>query len=679
MTTKLLRSAVGRVGLASATDGELVRRYADHRDDLAFAELVHRFAPAVYALCRRHLSDPGTADDAFQAVFVLLARKAGTLLHPDRVGGWLTGTADRVARTARRRQLRRNHKLRPLDSVPEPAAEPSQPTELRVILDDELAKLPPHYRAVVTLCDVDGVPRREAAARLNIPTGTLSNRLTRARAVLGRRLLRRGVLVTAGAVVSSGSMATPPARLLASAVRVALADSPPTELLPLLIPEMTPMPRGKLLLLLVTGLTLAGGVTTGVLLLTQTSTTPPTSGAAPPTEGEPSKATKPVTPTTAVNPNAPKQPWVEPKFGEGIIGSATTADGKRVVMLQSHQRPYPSKEGGVKLFEYDTSTWEAVRTLSVPEVGSHMQMLAMTPDGRRTFVIDDDRGLFEWQRAENKLVKWADLGPLRVPGREPKPKPDGTVFDRLQLQAFRLTPDNKLLAASIQYVENGHLVGQGVRVWDVADGKLVRTIDVRPAEKDWWVHHGLHYTDDGRTVAVHASIGREAEQRHELLEFDVASGKEKRRLDLSAALGADKGTPGVLHFVYSPDGKQLVAAVGLKLRKKNWGPDPKGPIMDELKPYSYGVWLLDRETGKPVKPLIEHRSHPISGLSLSPDGKRLRVRLQLPSRMDGDHGGWNSDAEFFEVQQWDATTWQRDWVKIVTPPDYWKQIGGAAK
>ena len=101
--------------------------------------------------------------------------------------------------------------------------------------------------------------------------------------------------------------------------------------------------------------------------------------------------------------------------------------------------------------------------------------------------------------------------------------------------------------------------------------------------------------------------------------------------------------------------------------------------MDELKPYSYGVWLLDRETGKPVKPLVEHRSHPISGLSLSPDGKRLRVRLQLPSRMDGDHGGWNSDAEFFEVQQWDATTWQRDWVKIVTPPDYWKQIGGAAK
>jgi hypothetical protein len=303
----------------------------------------------------------------------------------------------------------------------------------------------------------------------------------------------------------------------------------------------------------------------------------------------------------------------------------------------------------------------------------------MTPDGQRTFLLDDDRGVFEWQRAENKVVKWADLGPLRVAGREPKLKPDGTVVDRLQLQGFRLTPDNKHLAASFQFVENGHLVGQGIRLWDVADGKLVRTIHVRPAEKDWYVYHGLHFTDDGRTVAVHASVGREAEHRHELMEFDVVSGAVKRRLNLSAALASDKGTPGVSTFVFSADGKQIVAAVGVKLKKKNWGPDPKGPVMDELKPYSYGVWLLDRETGKPVKPLIEHRSHPASGLSLSSVTKKLRVQLELPSRMDADHGGWNTDGEFLEAQQWDATTWERDWVKIVPKAERWKLWNGAAK
>jgi RNA polymerase sigma factor (sigma-70 family) len=264
---ELLRSAVGRVWLATATDGSLVRRFATDRDDLAFAELVHRFAPAVYAVCRRHLADHHAVDDAFQVVFVLLARKADGLAHPDRVGGWLAGVADRVARTARRRHVRRASVLS-LDAGPEPAATPPQPSaDLRAVLDDELARLPPHYRQAVLLCDVEGVTRRAAAVQLGVPVGTLSDRLARARAVLGRRLLRRGVLVTAGTVVSSGSVANPPSRLLASAVRVALSDTPPAELLPLLTPETIPMPRGKLLLILVAGMVLAGGVTTGVVLM----------------------------------------------------------------------------------------------------------------------------------------------------------------------------------------------------------------------------------------------------------------------------------------------------------------------------------------------------------------------------------------------------------------------------
>lgn len=659
----LLRSAVGRVGLATATDGELVHRYVAHRDDLAFAELVHRFAPAVYALCRRHLSDPGTADDAFQAVFVLLARKAGTLAHPERVGGWLVGTADRVARTARHRLFRRHDKLRSLDTVPEPADEPPPATDLRAILDDELAKLPLHYRAVVLMCDVDGVSRREAAARLNIPTSTLGNRLTRARAVLGRRLLRRGVLVAGGAL-SVGTVARASPNLLALAVRVALSESPPADVLSLIRPEMTPMPRGKLLLLLVGGLVLAGGAITGVVMLTRTPNPPST------TDGKQVKATQLVTPTTAVNPNAPKQPWVEPKFGERITSSAFTADGKRVVMLQSHKRPYPSEEGGVRLFEYDTSTWDIVHTLDLPDAS--LQALAMTPDGRRVFLMDDEKGVFEWQRGEKKLIEWAALGPMRVAGREPKLKPDGMVIDRLQLQGLRLTPDNKYLAASIQFVENGHLVGQGIRLWDVADGKVVRTIPVNPAEKDWWVLPGLHFTDDGRTAAVHALFGNSADQQGVMIEYDTTSGEEKRRLDLSAAVGRDAGIPSLSKFVFSADGKQVVAAMGIKLKDRKWGLDTEGPLRDKLKPNSYGVWLLDRTTGKLVKPLIEHRSHPITGLSLSPVTKKLRVHIQLPSRMDRDHGGWNWDDEFFEVQQWDIMTWERDWVKIVTSPEYWK-------
>jgi RNA polymerase sigma factor (sigma-70 family) len=378
-----LRTAVGRIGLAAATDGELVRRFVAHRDDLAFAELVHRFAPAVYAVCRRHLSDPGAADDAFQAVFVLLARKAGTLAHPDRVGGWVAGTADRVARTARRRQGKRAARLRPLNSVPEPAYEPAPPSDLRTILDDELAKLPPHYRAVVLLCDVESVPRREAAVRLGIPTGTLSNRLTRARAVLGRRLLRRGVLV-AGGVATGGSVVRASPELLASAVRVALTDSPPSGVLPLLPLEMTPMPRGKLVLLLVGGLVLAGGVTTGVVLLTQKPAQPPTtaSGATPPAEGEPANPAPPVSPSTRSLNNA----WTrkeEPKpavVKDQVFDAAFSPNGKWLVSLPA------LFVKGAQIRVIDTSTWRDAAVFDWVKEMEDAYPIAVSDDGKRLFM-----------------------------------------------------------------------------------------------------------------------------------------------------------------------------------------------------------------------------------------------------------------------------------------------------
>lgn len=662
----LLRSAVGRVGLATATDGELVRRYADHRDDLAFAELVHRFAPAVYALCRRHLSDPGTADDAFQAVFVLLARKAGTLTHPDRVGGWLTGTADKVARSARRRHFRRNDILRPLDSVPEPSSEASPPTDLRVILDDELAKLPPHYRTVVLLCDVDGVSRREAAVRLNIPTATLGNRLTRARAVLGRRLLRRGVLVTAGAVVSSGSVANPPARLLASAVRVALSDSPPTELLPLLIPETIPMPRGKLLLLLVTGLVLAGGVTTGVVLLVQTPTAPSTSASepakpTPPSASEPAKPTQPLTPTTAVRPRDPNEkppPWVEPKFGEMVTASAFSADGKWAVTAQDYRHPPPSKEGGGRVTVYDTATWQAAHVLDLPDMNDFLRGAAISPDGKRVFLGWDNLGVHVWDTGEKKIGKKLETG-----AKKP------------MCRSLRLSPDGKTVAGHLYLWDDKGVVGETIPLWDAASGELKRTIPIPQGGK--YTSDSVAFTDSGSTV-VATVMSNDDVGGGTAIEWDVKTGQEKRMIDLGAAIGRERGTPYFSDLSYTTDGKRMIVSGMVRLKEREWS-DVEGPIRDKLKPLSHGVWLVDRETGRLVKPLVEHRSHHTRGPSLTSDGKKLVFQVMLPSRMDRDHGGWNEDAEFVELQQWDATTWELDWVKIVPKAERWKLWNGAAK
>jgi RNA polymerase sigma factor (sigma-70 family) len=639
----LLRSAVGRVGLATATDGELVRRYAAHRDDLAFAELVHRFAPAVYAVCRRHLSDPGAADDAFQAVFVLLARKAGGLIHPDRVGGWLFATADKVARTARRRQSKRGDRFRPLESVPEPASQPAPPSELRTVLDDELTKLPPHYRAVVLLCDVDGVSRRDAAARLNIPTGTLSNRLTRARAVLGRRLLRRGVLVAAGGVLSSGTMATPPTSLLASAVQVALADSPPLELLSLLVPVVPPMVRAKQLLLL-GGLVLLGGAVGGVVLLMQKPPAPPTS------EAEPPKPTQPVTPATMASKNLWGQ-WelAKPAMVKDTVSTAAfSPNGKWLVTL-------PAGFGkGSQIRVIETATW---RDAAVIEWSTQKEI------PHNTIVSDDGKRLF-MQFGQPRALRVWDVGAQRFEER---------TFDvgdeRLSANHLRLSPDGKTLAAYV-FGSDGTKRIDRVRFWDAATGAVTETIDVPP-----FAFGSIAFTDDGKTVAGVCAGTTGVKTVSAVREWDVATGAEKRMLDLKVVADPDRGQVIGSKVVYTADGKQAVVSGG------HWLPKKDGE--QEYSAASGSVWVIDRESGKLAKTLIDRRRDLIREMHLTADGKKLIVQPLLTSRLDREFDYWGNpataDTEFVELQQWDVATWERDWVKIVPAAERWRLMSGAAK
>ena len=645
-----LRTAVGRVGLASATDGELVRRFVELRDDLAFAELVHRLAPAVYAVCRRHLTDPGAADDCFQAVFVLLARKAGSLSHPDRVGGWVAGTADRVARTARRRQGKRAARLRPLESVPEPAAEPAPPSDLRTILDDELAKLPPHYRAAVLLCDVESVPRREAATRLGIPTGTLSNRLTRARAVLGRRLLRRGVLV-AGGVASGGNVVRASPELLASAVRVALADSPPPDVLSLLPLEMTPMPRGKLVLLLVGGLVLAGGVTTGVVLLTQTPAQPPTSGATPPSESGPPKATQPITPTTRALNNA----WTrkeEPKpavVKDQVSDAAFSPNDKWLVTLPALYVK------GAQIRVIDTSTW---RDAAVFDWVKEME------DAHPVIVSDDGKRLFMSSANPKSSLRVWDVDAKRFEERS-----FDTGGDRMNARHLLLSPDGKTLAA---YVFGGEAQRiDRIRLWDAATGAVIRTIDVPPL-----AYGRITFTDDGKTVGGVVVRPTEGKPASTVREWDVATGEERRVIELGKLAVADRGEVRGTGVLFTADGKQAVVAGGYALPKK-------GGDSSDHSAGSGSVWVIDRESGKLVKTIIDRRRDLIRDFRLTADGKKLIVQPTLTSRLDREFDHWGNpatpDEEFVELQQWDVATWERDWVKIVPKAERWKLWNGAAK
>jgi RNA polymerase sigma factor (sigma-70 family) len=164
-------------------DAELLGRFIDRRDEAAFALLVRRHGAMVYGVCRRLLPTDQDAEDAFQATFLVLAEKARTVVPREAVGNWLYGVARRAALLSRRSIARRRERM---GDVPERPA--SRSDELRAVLDEELSRLPDAYRTVIVLCDLEGRTRREAAAMLGWPEGTVAGRLIRARELLAKRL-----------------------------------------------------------------------------------------------------------------------------------------------------------------------------------------------------------------------------------------------------------------------------------------------------------------------------------------------------------------------------------------------------------------------------------------------------------------------------------------------------------
>jgi RNA polymerase sigma factor (sigma-70 family) len=175
--------------LASQTDNELLRRFLASRDENAFEALVWRHGPMVLALCRRILRDPQDAEDAFQAAFLVLVRKAASIARPELLGNWLYGVASRTARAARAAAEKR--RVKEAEAVPrEQPAQESPWQELQPFLDRELNRLPARYRIPLVLCHLEEKSRQEAARALGLPEGTLSSRLARGRALLAQRLMR---------------------------------------------------------------------------------------------------------------------------------------------------------------------------------------------------------------------------------------------------------------------------------------------------------------------------------------------------------------------------------------------------------------------------------------------------------------------------------------------------------
>jgi RNA polymerase sigma factor (sigma-70 family) len=184
------------------TDAELLERFASGQED-AFAVLVRRHGDLVLGVCRRVLGNPHDAEDAFQAAFLVLARKAGTVRQSESLAGWLHRVAYRIALRARGNQARRRAGEDKARSLFEPAGNEEAPfDDLGELLDEEVHRLPEKYRVPVLLCYLQGRTNEEAARQMRCPTGTVKIRLLRARQMLRKRLARRGVGATLSALLA---------------------------------------------------------------------------------------------------------------------------------------------------------------------------------------------------------------------------------------------------------------------------------------------------------------------------------------------------------------------------------------------------------------------------------------------------------------------------------------------
>jgi RNA polymerase sigma factor (sigma-70 family) len=217
-----LHAAAFAHGAGGVTDEHLLQRYVADRDEVAFEGLLRRHGPMVLGVCRRVLRNDADAEDAFQATFLVLVRKAAAVRPRGLVGNWLYGVAYRTSMKARAMNAKRRSKEK---SAGRPArATDLAPCDLQAVIDQEVSRLPDKYRATLVLCDIEGKTRAEAARQIGCPDGTVATRLVKARTLLARSLTRRGVTLSAGGVavvLGQRASAQVPASLLEITMKAA--------------------------------------------------------------------------------------------------------------------------------------------------------------------------------------------------------------------------------------------------------------------------------------------------------------------------------------------------------------------------------------------------------------------------------------------------------------------------
>ncbi len=568
-TLRRLRQFVEGEGVREASDGDLLQRFRERRDGAAFQALLRRHGPMVLDVCRAVLGNEASAEDAFQATFLTLARKATSIRQAALVGSWLHRVARRTALQARAQEAaRKRHGAR---APARPESEPADLTwrEARAALHEELDKLPERYRVALVLCYLEGKTQDQAAARLGVAKSTLKERLERGRGLLRVRLVRRGlgpaaVLVAAAWPMAVTSAPLPPdlVTVTGRAADLAAAGQATSGVIPARVAALS---EGVMKAMFVTRLKKATAWLAVLALVA----------------GAVTAVAVQARPIPRQNRSATQQPAVAAPAGKddpdgdvralrghrGLVHFAAFSPNGKALLTGAKDVSFknlaaPRDADEVILWDVAAQRPKYRIQLKAPV---HLWCLTLSPDGK-TVAVGTSVGI---------ELRDAETGKIRRVLKGPWPLGTGPF-------SLAFAPDSRTLAAG------GSARDNAVRVWDVQSGALTRTLR---GHGDAVV--GLRFSPDGKTLV---STGGMYDTT--IRSWEVASGR--LRLTVNKAKEERDGDWQTWPAVFSPDGKIHARGRGAE------------------------VVFWDAATGEVKDRVIEDPHLPgrlIASLAFSPDGK----------------------------------------------------------